>query len=442
MAVEQLINDGIPGQALPVNAGGVVVEQVLRWLPQRRLVVAGYRQGTPVVAKFFAGNARGKKAFKRELDALERIHQCGVAAPQVLFSQYDEQGGQLIMTRLDGQTALEYCAHEKRAERQKRVLDLLRWVREAMRKGVMQEDNHLGNFLRSEGEWHMLDAAACRFGTFTATAVLANLADLVAQFPPMDVPSLDGVLADFEAHEKAVAESRKKRYRKILEKTQRDCTEFACMRHGNLKGMCRREYLPQLAALLDRGVDAAVDGAEILKDGNSSTVVLEQKNHWVIKRYNIKSTAHWFKRQWGNTRARNAWLAGYFLRTIGVRTPLPVAFLEEKRGLFTCRAWIINEVAEGKALADLPQDREVPPVLLQDLKDLFALMRLLGFSHGDMKATNFIIEKGRLCVIDLDAMNLSGAARKIDKDAARLLRNWQPGSILSDSIRQEVVSGE
>lgn len=442
--IAHLISEGVSESSLPMRVGDVTIEGVLRWLPARRLVVAGAWKGKPAVMKFFAVGKRGEKAFSREVSALSRLHDYGVTSPDLLDSSSSDRGAILVMSRLEGETALDYCQQGDRSVRQKRILSLVRWVRETQEKGVLQKDIHLGNFFHSGRCWFMLDAAACRFGSLSAREKVKNLADLVAQFLPMDVPDLGDIFHGLGDGGNAVATAREKRYRKILDKAQRDCTEFVRIRRGSLRGMCRREFLEQVLGLLDQGLDKTVSSGNMLKDGNSATVVLESQTGWVIKRYNIKSTWHWLKRQWGRTRSRNAWLAGYFLRTIGVKTPLPVAFMEEKIGCFTRRAWIINVSVSGGGLDRFPGDQELPNSWLKTLSDLFSLMKVLRFSHGDMKASNFIAEDGELAVIDLDSFSLFEPApvnrRNWRKDAARLLRNWEEGSPVWSSIKKRICA--
>jgi aminoglycoside phosphotransferase family enzyme len=55
----------------------------------------------------------------------------------------------------------------------------------------------------------------------------------------------------------------------------------------------------------------------------------------------------------------------------------------------------------------------------------------LRFNHGDLKATNFLWVDGRLCILDLDAMELDLSARevaaRVARDRQRWRRNFMPG---------------
>ena len=61
-------------------------------------------------------------------------------------------------------------------------------------------------------------------------------------------------------------------------------------------------------------------------------------------------------------------------------------------------------------------------------KGLFKTMADYRISHGDTKATNFMIKDGRLFVLDLDAMTRSASKaqfrEKFSKDLKRFQKNW------------------
>ncbi len=102
---------------------------------------------------------------------------------------------------------------------------------------------------------------------------------------------------------------RDKRWRKLVKKCLRDCTEFAELHVSGLTGMCRRGDLEKVKGLLERGLDNTLPGSESLKDGNSATVWRADigAESVVIKRYNLKNFAKKLARQF-RSRARNSWM--------------------------------------------------------------------------------------------------------------------------------------
>ena len=65
----------------------------------------------------------------------------------------------------------------------------------------------------------------------------------------------------------------------------------------------------------------------------------------------------------------------------------------------------------------------------QKLTGLLTQLALSRLSHGDMKATNFILSERGAVVIDLDAMRRHDAAESFQRaqrrDLRRFMRNWE-----------------
>ena len=64
---------------------------------------------------------------------------------------------------------------------------------------------------------------------------------------------------------------------------------------------------------------------------------------------------------------------------------------------------------------------------------LFRILADYRISHGDMKATNFLVRNGTLHVLDLDAMERSRTKakfrEKFGRDLTRFQKNWVGTSI-------------
>ncbi|MBA4720027.1 MAG: hypothetical protein H2067_02780 [Alcanivorax sp.] len=447
MVLAELLDQGFPEQSLlPLTMSDLTVEleTSLRWLPGRRLTALARWNGTPVVVKAYAASSRGREEFQREQRAFDQLHRRGVAAPVRLACAETHEGALLLLEYLEGDTAAQYLAAlTSRAERRALITDLAGWVAIQHGRGVLQTDIHLGNFLLHKGEWCLLDADSCRFGAVRYNVAKENLARLLAQFDPLDVPDLD-TLRDtlpIAPGRGRLHRAQERRYRDMLGKTQRECTEFVPVNTAGLRGMARRDAWPVLARFLEGGVDGLnkiMANGRMLKDGGSATVVALPENGWVLKRYNLKNAAHKFRRQFGRTRAKNAWLAGHFLRFIGVDTPQPIAFLEESSGGLVGRCWLICTGETGAGLDSVRADDILPEYQARALGEFFHLMADFSFAHGDMKASNILLTKDGISIIDLDAFRrfrLPVLARRArEKDRKRLLRNWSEETPLRAQI--------
>ena len=93
---------------------------------------------------------------------------------------------------------------------------------------------------------------------------------------------------------------------------------------------------------------------------------------------------------------------------------------------------MFSECADGddlKAWLLKRKDVEIPVWLEHQVVRLFDILWGSHVTHGDMKATNFIVTDEQLQVIDLDAVRWHGAEKSFLKafrrDLQRFMDNWQ-----------------
>ncbi len=428
--------------ALPVSmevAGAVLtLQRALRVLPERRITAWADWGGRPVIAKLFFASSKALREAEREAVSLAVMAQRDIPAPALLADSGPDQAGRiLILEALPGETALTlYQRAHSEGQGADFVGRLLSFVAKLHDHGCMQEDPHLGNFLIDGQRIYLLDAGGVALhGQLSTAQRCRNLAALLAQFYPLDTLGSSALIAAYgvgapsvAALEESLMRARVRRYRHAMNKLYRDCTEFAPLRVARLHGMAVRPAAEDLQALLEAGIDQAMESGVMLKNGNSSTVCRVQwRGHdWVIKRYNIKNLWHGVKKQFKPSRARRSWRNARWLDLIGVATPEAVGYVECRRGGILGAAYYISGYTGGE-----PVDALAGPALNQAreaVEALFSLMAQLRFSHGDMKASNFLWHDDRLWVLDLDAMRLglppAQAKKGIQRDWARWQGNW------------------
>ena len=152
----------------------------------------------------------------------------------------------------------------------------------------------------------------------------------------------------------------------------------------------------------------------------------------------MKSLGHRFGRAFRNTRAAVSWRNAHRLWMYGILSARPVALIEERFGPLRGRAWYISEFVAGDDAGTLCGQTSLDQAGIkaagQQVTGLLAQLALSGISHGDMKATNFILSEQGAVVIDLDAMRRHVAPesfrRAQRRDLARFMRNWEdcPGT--------------
>jgi prepilin-type processing-associated H-X9-DG protein len=317
--------------------------------------------------------------------------------------------------------------------------------------GLIQIDPHPGNFLERTGKLFLIDGDGVRRmeGADREWARQAgdNLALLFAQLPPAWDDDLDGLLAAYAAGSarrvpdrqslpRRIGEARTKRLAHFLDKTLRDCSEFAVQHTARRFCSVVRAERETLAPLLD-APDAAIAEGTLMKDGNTCTVARVDvgERSFAVKRYNLKSLSHALSRCWRPSRAYHAWLAGHRLAFFGIPTPAPLALIEERAGPLRRRAFLVTEFCPGENLLQRPSPEREP-----DADEAAAIVALFDrlfrqrITHGDMKATNFLWCDGHLAILDLDAMTRNKSktafARGWRRDRARFLRNWPADSPL------------
>lgn len=185
--------------------------------------------------------------------------------------------------------------------------------------------------------------------------------------------------------------------------------------------------------------DSLIAEARMLKPGDRCTVVQlpaapGAPGPMVLKRYNLRGPLHTARHWVLRSRARWSWLSGHRLRAAGLCSPLPLALLEFGFGPFNTRSYLLTEYISGSTLDEYVERHADDRAALEHVAREFAhIIQTLGeqrIGHGDMKATNFIVDdQRRLWLVDLDGMRWYprgvAFARRHRRDCERFMRNWE-----------------
>ncbi|MBV4538366.1 MULTISPECIES: lipopolysaccharide kinase InaA family protein [Pseudomonas] len=439
---------------------------LLRVLPGQRYVGAGIWRGTPVLAKLLVGN-NAARHFQRELEGVKLMAAQGLTTPQLLADGLKEgEGGWLLFEFLEGAESLgdawaEVEALPPLADEQHLVLgEALTAVAQMHAKGLWQTDLHLDNLLRHNGRLYLIDGAGIKAETpgqnLSRQRVLENLGVFFAQLPKRLEPFIEELLVHYllangehalplEALQKQVDKVRAWRLKDYLDKAGRECTLFSVQRTLSGLRAIRRPEVEAMLPVLEQA-DALIDQGHLYKTGGAASVARVEVDgrKLVLKRYNIKNTAHWFKRFWRPSRAWHSWIEAHRLTFLDIATPKPLAVLEQRVLGLRSRAYLVTEYADGPDLIECFKpyidSGDAPQEQLQALVHLMQQLIRERISHGDMKGHNLFWQNGQWSLIDLDAMcqhatQLSFAAA-YSRDRARMLRNWPSGSALHQRIDQ------
>lgn len=448
----------LPLRIVLPGLGGLRCERALRLLPGRRWTLAGVLEGDrrAVVAKLFLRCRGGQRHFERERSGLMALHERGIAAPQLLYAgPLDAPAGWLVLT-----AALEGMPADRLGEAAR--APVLRAVAAQHAAGIEQTDAHLANFLVIGDVAWTLDGAGIRAQAAPLETGRAqrNLAVWLAQWPPggamppwqaYRLARADGHLPGGEAAlARAVAQARRRREERLLAKVLRSCGAVAVTPGWRrFVAVTRAADTPALRAVL-ADPDAALGAAEAqwLKRGNSASVVRLSVGGraLVVKRYNLKNLAHRLRRFWRPSRAWHSWRNAHRLGLWGIPTPPPVALLECRFGPLRGRAYYLSEAVAGETLATvLPAaDAARRARLLARLCALLAILQRLRLTHGDLKATNLLLDpEDRLMLLDLDALRRhrrrAAFERAFARDLARLRANWNDDADLRAALERALA---
>ena len=445
---------------LPLGQGEELeVLQWLRILPGKRLVGQGVWQGQHVLAKLFVATG-AERHWQRECVGIQALQRAGLATPALLASGELPGGGYYLLTQYLPDARSLQQLWDQLDDRQpgssaaeailRRALALIGRMHQ---QGLQQSDLHLGNFLQDNGELYVIDGDAIEVSEpgrlLPEKTRIDNLGLFFAQLLPEWDRRIAHLMTDYMTSSAAqvdsakvgvaTAQRRHKRLQQFLDKTLRDCSQFAVTRTpGRFTSVLRSEQ--ELLAPLLANPDSAFNDQPLLKDGGSSTVtrVALGGRELVVKRYNIKSAGHWLKRFWRPSRAWHSWLAGWRLDFLGIATPSPLAMIERRIGPLRRQAWLVTEYCPGQSLlehlgeaGDCIPDEQTASAMLHT----FSQLADARISHGDFKATNQLWHDNQVWLIDLDAMQAHADQTSWHKawlrDRSRFIRNWPAGSQLA-----------
>ncbi|MDP2862987.1 MAG: lipopolysaccharide kinase InaA family protein [Desulfobacterales bacterium] len=447
----------------------LVCTGILRLLPGKRLVCSGKWNGLDVVVKFFLDVTDGKRHFAREERGIKALESSGIIMPKLLF-RGASVSGKVPLLGLEEITGSEDLREVwEKAESDGWRLDILTGLMTVIAKqhmsGICQEDPHIRNFLLSGEKMYTIDGDAIdvrHIGKpLSEKQSLKNLGLFFAQFYPEYASLIPDAFKAYTSERKwtqsdtvydclmkEVVKCRHRAEKDYLKKIFRESTPFIC--HKNIRRfmICGRTYYDDPMAAFLNNPDAVLKEGRMLKDGNSSTVFLIRLSGrpLVVKRYNMKNMWHATRRSYRQSRAWVSWRNAHLLKSIGVNTPNPVAMMEKRLGPLRSVSYILTEYIDGTDTYHLLNSDKAGEIHLFGLVKQFGelLRRFVSssISHGDFKATNFIVSDKKLFITDLDAVckhRLKWRFQKaFMKDLDRLMQNWKNAPHIDALFRDEI----
>ena len=199
------------------------------------------------------------------------------------------------------------------------------------------------------------------------------------------------------------------------------------------KCLCDPEYLSDDMHQFLQNPDAYFNKDNIIKNGDTSTVAKIQidGHNLIVKRYNVKSFWHLINICWRKSRAIKSWHNAHRLQKLNIKTPNHIAILEKRFVLLHGKTYFITEFIQGTLLRhffenDTGNQKEI---VKNKMLELIQSLHSQRITHGDMKATNFILQDLQPIILDLDAMRFHHynffLKKRIKKDLTRFMKNWK-----------------
>lgn len=434
-------------------------EQVQRFLPGRRLVVKAWHNEVPLLLKLFVPNKKGWRELAREQHGYRLCRESGIAVPEEKLIS-DNFAGCLAVAYAFLNNARPFILTTDNHGRQ--VPALLKLIVACHQAGIYQQDLHIDNILMTADGLFLIDLASVTGQPgqpLNKKKSLKNLALLVAQFiPDQQRFILEKLSLYYQGRNWIYDQAERTAFRAILEKTWhkrkenylskcfRPCTMTAYYRDRQLEYAFKRLFFKRMGKQVIKNIDHEIKRGEVIKDGNSATVVVTELGgrRVVIKRYNIKSPWHFLKRCWRPSRAANAWRHGNLMELLGIATPEVLGFIERRWGPFRKQAYLISDYVDNAQELSKVYTEEAPSEAeLKQIRHIFSLMHAYRLSHGDMKASNLLLTgSGQVELIDLDAMREHRHdwtfKRAFGRDQRRLLKNW-PAIAEQEKLKKFII---
>ncbi|MCB1614667.1 MAG: hypothetical protein KDI30_01510 [Pseudomonadales bacterium] len=442
----------LAGREIPVpvnvfleDGSYITIEKVLRVLPGKRLVAKAQWHKKPVLAKIFFQKGKPGSAAKKENRGYNAIKKVGIVTPERL-SVIREKQAQLFLYDFISEGESLYNMLEKTTSPAEHS-NLLRMVVLATvslhENGLLQEDLHFDNFMYWLGELYVIDVASItspeNHQPLSQSTSIENLALLWAQLPPSEQSLAQAYFTlycakrNWLANESlrtqfdcAITTAWEKRKNHYLQKQFRECTENIRLKNFAEEIIFKRKFKSTGFEDLLKNPDMFLAKGEMLKDGNSATVVkIDIDNQpFVIKRYNNKNFLKAFTRLFKKSRAERCWYFAHLLGFIDLQTPAPVAVIVNRFGPFRLNSYFISEYHEGSTLQKVWSKNEPNLDIVESIVTIFMQLKANRIVHGDCKSTNFLVKGGDVCLIDLDSMQ-DKQDTGFKNDIQRFLKDWQ-----------------
>lgn len=434
----------------------IMCEEIIRILPGKRLVFFGTWAGKEVAIKLFLQPGKAVSHYQRETDHLKQLTESNVSTTKICFSGTTVKYNIPILITEKIQDAYDLETLWRTYSESETINQLMHAVILELATqhviGIMQKDLHLGNLLVKNNKIYTLDASQIDF-FYKPLSLKLSLQHLALFFAQLGAGTKMLRQKLFQLYcesrgwqikrayilrlEKLTHKYLKQRLFNYRKKVLRNNSEIKIINQLTQKIYFNRAFeSTEMLKLFNHPEIAFQNNPNILKNGRSSTVVewsIDGKQY-VIKRYNMKHFFHWLRRCLRPTRGQKSWAYAHVLQLAGIATARPIACIEKRfLGVYGW-SYFIMEYITGENLATYftnpAHNTSEINTLVKNIVHLLKQLKEIQITHGDLKATNFIIDHNNNPVlIDLDGITQHKTRQETNyfssKEIQRFQKNWE-----------------
>lgn len=431
-------------------------DEIVRLVPGKRLVAFGLWGDKNIVAKIFYERGNARRHAKREVTGIEKLIASNTPTPTLLLNTTAQKQKIhiLIFERIIDAVNLDALLQQKHFTPE--LISIMQEITLELATqhvlGIVQKDLHLKNFLITPKKIYTLDGGSIiqHEGILSKEKSLDHLALFFSQMGAGNESLLDTLFqtysqsrswiikkSDIDFLKNSTAKYLHDRWVRYEKKIQRSSSAFARIQTGKSLVMYDRAYLSfQLEEILlnPESIFKQHETA-LIKEGRSSTVIkikIDSK-YFILKRYNLKSKWHALRRCLRPSRAATSWTLAQRLHLMNIPTAKPIAFIENRFLGFRGKSYFIMEFIDGPTAKDFFESQSINPNTVEIAKKIISIFLNLAkvcLTHGDLKATNILIQDNDFpVIIDLDGMQEHSSRLKLKKafkqEIARFMKNWK-----------------
>lgn len=415
-----------------------------------------------VLAKIFAD----EKQAQQEVDFIQSMSDMGVKTQKLLYhgTAREKALSVLLFEPLhEPQNVFDVWKSADDEKRSELLHALIPFIAKVHQTGTFKENLHLKNFALNSSNVYLIELdqviKAKDKLPLNERQSLKNLGFMFAQLPPrysslcatlypLYIKTRDMVftLAGLTRLQKWIVHWRKYFLHHLDRKIFHNNEKISYSKEWRRLFICDRGYETKSLHALLAAPDVAMqmsDAKLIKADANTALAKIEVDGRSiVIKRFNPANL--WQKIKWAlkSSPASRNWRNAHRLKILDIPTPKPIAVLEKRFGPFCLESYFISEYIPGenlqKYVTELKNTEELGKVA-DNLLGILADLSDMQITHGNLQATNVLINKQKPFLIDLEKVR-SHRFRRVWIKAAiherkQFMQNWENAPELQKVFR-------